>query len=72
MKRFGIERRNIIVAKHLCTVDIQDDKLDAILKRLDKAREEVYACYSELCDLHTLVVSEEPPAATDGSNGSNH
>lgn len=43
----------------IAKIKVNDKKVDSILCRLDKARKEIYKCYSELNDLQHIELSDE-------------
>lgn len=40
-------------------IDVPDGKVKEIMDRLDKAQEEIYACYAELQNLGVVTITEK-------------
>ncbi len=42
------------MGKYLMEIEINEKKIDEIMERLEKAKEEVYRCYSDLKELGVI------------------
>ena len=51
------------------SIEIQEEKLMELMKRLDKAQEEIYNCYSELKRLGILKIAKAPANDSEGGQG---
>lgn len=51
------KRRCEKVSKYLAYLEVEDKKLEEIMKRIDKAQEEIMKCHQELKSFSTLKIT---------------
>lgn len=59
--------------RYMVLCETEDGKLDEIMARLEKAREEIYRCYADLREVGILKIvpsKEKAPAAEQAAGGS--
>lgn len=49
------------MSRYIACLEVDDKKLDEIMKRINKAQEEIMICYQELKDFNTFKVTSAQP-----------
>ena len=52
-------------------IEVDSEKIEKLFDRIDKAREEIYDCYSELEQIGIVKIKREPANEDGGQRGIN-